>query len=72
MEFTTGEETESEEAGRKQILSGDEISKELDRLLEEKANNQRIRDWIEVCGLEHSDSSETLEEKKANIFFIFH
>ncbi|XP_032421129.1 eukaryotic translation initiation factor 4 gamma 1a isoform X5 [Xiphophorus hellerii] len=48
VEFTTGEETESEEAGRKQILSGDEISKELDRLLQEKANNQRIRDWIEA------------------------
>ncbi|XP_043989679.1 eukaryotic translation initiation factor 4 gamma 1a isoform X2 [Gambusia affinis] len=48
VEFTTGEETESEESGRKQILSGDEISKELDRLLEEKANNQRIRDWIEA------------------------
>ncbi|XP_008432414.1 eukaryotic translation initiation factor 4 gamma 1-like [Poecilia reticulata] len=48
VEFTTGEETESEEAGMKQILSGDEISKELDRLLQEKANNQRIRDWIEA------------------------
>ncbi|XP_027876175.1 eukaryotic translation initiation factor 4 gamma 1a isoform X4 [Xiphophorus couchianus] len=48
VEFTTGEETESEEAGRKQILSGDEISKELDQLLQEKANNQRIRDWIEA------------------------
>uniref|UniRef100_A0A3B3XKU9 Eukaryotic translation initiation factor 4 gamma, 1a n=1 Tax=Poecilia mexicana TaxID=48701 RepID=A0A3B3XKU9_9TELE len=48
VEFTTGEETESKEAGRKQILSGDEISKELDRLLQEKANNQRIRDWIEA------------------------
>uniref|UniRef100_A0A096LY35 Eukaryotic translation initiation factor 4 gamma, 1a n=1 Tax=Poecilia formosa TaxID=48698 RepID=A0A096LY35_POEFO len=48
VEFTTGEETETKEAGRKQILSGDEISKELDRLLQEKANNQRIRDWIEA------------------------
>ncbi|XP_054889800.1 eukaryotic translation initiation factor 4 gamma 1a isoform X2 [Poeciliopsis prolifica] len=48
VEFTTGEETESKEAGRKQILSGDEISKELDRLLQEKADNQRIRDWIEA------------------------
>lgn len=69
MEFTTGEETESEEAGRKQILSGDEISKELDRLLQEKANSQRIRDWIEVCGLEYSDSSGTLEEKRKVISF---
>uniref|UniRef100_A0A3P9N4I0 Eukaryotic translation initiation factor 4 gamma, 1a n=1 Tax=Poecilia reticulata TaxID=8081 RepID=A0A3P9N4I0_POERE len=63
VEFTTGEETESEEAGMKQILSGDEISKELDRLLQEKANNQRIRDWIEVCGLEYSGSSRTVEGK---------
>uniref|UniRef100_A0A3B5M5J0 Eukaryotic translation initiation factor 4 gamma, 1a n=1 Tax=Xiphophorus couchianus TaxID=32473 RepID=A0A3B5M5J0_9TELE len=71
VEFTTGEETESEEAGRKQILSGDEISKELDQLLQEKANNQRIRDWIEVCGLEYSDSSGTLEEKKKQYLFNF-
>lgn len=48
VEFTTGEETESKEVGKKKVLGGDEISKELDRLLQEKANNQRIRDWIEV------------------------
>lgn len=48
MEFTTGEETESKEPGKK-VLSGEELSKQLDRFLEDKANNQRIRDWVEVC-----------------------
>lgn len=49
VEFTT-EETETKDVGKKKVLSKEEISKQLDRLLEDKANNQRIRDWIEVCG----------------------
>lgn len=51
VEFTTEEtETETKDVGKKKVLSREEISKQLDRLLEDKANNQRIRDWIEVCG----------------------
>lgn len=49
VEFTMGEEMEPKEASKKKVLSGEEISKQLDRLLQDKANNQRIRDWIEVC-----------------------
>lgn len=49
MEFTTGEEMESKEVGKKKVLTGEELSKQLDRFLQDKANNQRIRDWVEVC-----------------------
>ncbi|CAB1442508.1 unnamed protein product [Pleuronectes platessa] len=48
MDFTTGEMTESVEEGVKKALSGEELSKQLDRLLEEKADNQRIGDWVEA------------------------
>lgn len=48
VEFTTGEEVESKEAGQKKVLTGEELSKQLDRLLQDKANNQRIRDWVEA------------------------
>ncbi|KAM7379338.1 hypothetical protein PAMP_004900 [Pampus punctatissimus] len=47
VEFTTGEETASKEPGKK-VLSGEELSKQLDRFLQDKANNQRIRDWVEA------------------------
>ncbi|KAG7229334.1 hypothetical protein INR49_012992 [Caranx melampygus] len=47
VDFTTGEESESKEVGKK-VLSGEEVSKQLDRLLQDKANNQRIRDWVEA------------------------
>lgn len=47
MEFTLGEETEAAEVGKK-VLSGAELSRQLDRLLEDKASNQRITDWVEV------------------------
>ncbi|MEQ2184233.1 hypothetical protein GOODEAATRI_005806 [Goodea atripinnis] len=57
VEFTTEEETESKEVGKKKVLSGDEISKELDRLLQEKANNQRITDWVEANLDEQQSSS---------------
>lgn len=49
MEFTIGEEMESKEVSKKKVLSGEELTKQLDRLLQDKANNQRIRDWVEVC-----------------------
>uniref|UniRef100_A0A3B4WYX0 Eukaryotic translation initiation factor 4 gamma, 1a n=1 Tax=Seriola lalandi dorsalis TaxID=1841481 RepID=A0A3B4WYX0_SERLL len=48
VDFTTGEETESKEVDKKKVLSGEELSKQLDRLLQDKANNQRIRDWVEA------------------------
>lgn len=65
MEFTTGEETESKEPSKKKILSGEELGKQLDRLLQDKADNQRIRDWVEVCvnkrcSLEFSEMSVLL------------
>lgn len=40
---------ESKEVGKKKVLTGEELSKQLDRFLQDKANNQRIRDWVEVC-----------------------
>uniref|UniRef100_A0A8C1RSU3 Eukaryotic translation initiation factor 4 gamma, 1a n=1 Tax=Cyprinus carpio TaxID=7962 RepID=A0A8C1RSU3_CYPCA len=45
MEFTLGEESEKPS---KKELTAEELSKHLDRLLEEKANNQRIYDWVEA------------------------
>lgn len=48
MEFTIGEEMESKEVSKKKVLSGEELTKQLDRLLQDKADNQRIRDWAEV------------------------
>ncbi|XP_026061836.1 eukaryotic translation initiation factor 4 gamma 1-like isoform X3 [Carassius auratus] len=45
MEFTLGEEPEKPS---KEELTAEELSKHLDRLLEEKANNQRIYDWVEA------------------------
>uniref|UniRef100_A0A8D0DBD3 Eukaryotic translation initiation factor 4 gamma, 1a n=1 Tax=Sander lucioperca TaxID=283035 RepID=A0A8D0DBD3_SANLU len=48
VEFTTGEEMESKDVDEKKVLTGAELSKQLDRLLQDKANNQRIRDWVEA------------------------
>ncbi|XP_019959157.2 eukaryotic translation initiation factor 4 gamma 1a isoform X2 [Paralichthys olivaceus] len=48
VDFTTGETTESLEVVLKKALSGEELSQQLDRLLEDKANNQRIEDWVEA------------------------
>ncbi|XP_036411692.1 eukaryotic translation initiation factor 4 gamma 1a isoform X3 [Colossoma macropomum] len=45
MEFTLGEE--SEKPSKKQ-LTAEELSKSLDRLIHDKANNQRIHDWVEA------------------------
>lgn len=50
VEYTIGEEPASTEESNKKVLSGDELGKQLDRLFEDKANNQRIRDWVEVRG----------------------
>lgn len=46
VEFTLGEETEK--SSRKE-LSSEELSKHLERLIQDQANNQKIFDWIEVC-----------------------
>lgn len=42
-----GDESESAEVC-KTVLSRSELSKELDGLLEDKASNQQIIDWVEV------------------------
>ncbi|KAK5606526.1 Eukaryotic translation initiation factor 4 gamma 1, partial [Crenichthys baileyi] len=44
VEFTLGEETEK---SRKEMSSA-ELTKQLDRLLQDKADNERIFDWIEA------------------------
>uniref|UniRef100_A0A667YP01 Eukaryotic translation initiation factor 4 gamma, 1a n=1 Tax=Myripristis murdjan TaxID=586833 RepID=A0A667YP01_9TELE len=48
VEFTVGEQSESEATNKKKVLSSEELSKQLDRLFQDKANNQRIRDWVEA------------------------
>uniref|UniRef100_A0A3P8SDH7 Eukaryotic translation initiation factor 4 gamma, 1a n=1 Tax=Amphiprion percula TaxID=161767 RepID=A0A3P8SDH7_AMPPE len=48
VEFTTGEDTEAKEVVKKKVLTSEELSKQLDRLLQDKADNQRIRDWVEA------------------------
>uniref|UniRef100_A0A7N9B197 Eukaryotic translation initiation factor 4 gamma 1-like n=1 Tax=Mastacembelus armatus TaxID=205130 RepID=A0A7N9B197_9TELE len=45
VEFTLGDESEKS----KKQLSSAELTKHLDRLIQDKADNQRIFDWIEVC-----------------------
>ena len=46
VEFTLG--TEESEEPEKKVLTGEEVSKQLDRLLQDKADNQRLIDWVEV------------------------
>ena len=48
VEFTLGEEPAAEEPKKKKVLSAEELGKHFDRLIQDKANNQRILDWIEV------------------------
>nr|XP_055053589.1 eukaryotic translation initiation factor 4 gamma 1-like [Misgurnus anguillicaudatus] len=55
VEFTLGEECVRKSS--KSSLSPDEISRELDRLLQEKADNQRIFDWVEANLDEQQTSS---------------
>ncbi|XP_061574767.1 eukaryotic translation initiation factor 4 gamma 1-like isoform X3 [Cololabis saira] len=45
VEFTLGEESEK---SRKKELSYAELSQQLDRLVQDKAENQRIFDWVEA------------------------
>lgn len=46
VEYTLGEE--SEVPGQR-LLSSEELSRQLEKLLKEGSSNQRIFDWIEVC-----------------------
>lgn len=46
---------ESKEVGKRKVFGGEELTKQLDRLLQDNANNQRIRDWVEVCDCTSDD-----------------
>lgn len=48
MKFSVGGDIEPKVAGRK-VFTEEELTRELDRLLQERANNQQIKDWVEVC-----------------------
>ncbi|XP_059187653.1 eukaryotic translation initiation factor 4 gamma 1-like isoform X2 [Centropristis striata] len=55
VEFTLGDESEEEE--KKKELSSEELTKQLDRLIQDKADNQRIFDWVEANLDEQQTSS---------------
>uniref|UniRef100_A0A673HH11 Eukaryotic translation initiation factor 4 gamma 1-like n=1 Tax=Sinocyclocheilus rhinocerous TaxID=307959 RepID=A0A673HH11_9TELE len=57
VEFTLGEECVRKSS--KGTLSPEDISRELERLLQEKADNQRIFDWVEASLDEQQTSSST-------------
>ncbi|XP_026111277.1 LOW QUALITY PROTEIN: eukaryotic translation initiation factor 4 gamma 1-like, partial [Carassius auratus] len=57
VEFTLGEECVRKSS--KVTLSPEDISRELERLLQEKAENQRIFDWVEANLDEQQTSSHT-------------
>ncbi|XP_068605356.1 eukaryotic translation initiation factor 4 gamma 1a [Brachionichthys hirsutus] len=48
VEYTLEEEAGSKVADKKKVLTGEQISKHLERLLQDKADNQRLIDWIEA------------------------
>uniref|UniRef100_A0A3Q1ALL0 Eukaryotic translation initiation factor 4 gamma 1 n=1 Tax=Amphiprion ocellaris TaxID=80972 RepID=A0A3Q1ALL0_AMPOC len=54
VEFTLGDESEK---SRKKELSSTELTKQLDRLIQDKADNQRIFDWVEANLDEQQTSS---------------
>uniref|UniRef100_A0A3Q1JHF6 Eukaryotic translation initiation factor 4 gamma 1 n=1 Tax=Anabas testudineus TaxID=64144 RepID=A0A3Q1JHF6_ANATE len=54
VEFTLGEESEK---SKKKELSSAELTKQLDRLIQDKADNQNIFDWIEANLDEQQTSS---------------
>uniref|UniRef100_A0A8C7UE89 Eukaryotic translation initiation factor 4 gamma 1 n=1 Tax=Oncorhynchus mykiss TaxID=8022 RepID=A0A8C7UE89_ONCMY len=47
VEFTLGGDDETEKSSKKE-LSSEELNKQLDRLIQDKADNQRIYDWVEA------------------------
>uniref|UniRef100_A0A8C6M1P0 Eukaryotic translation initiation factor 4 gamma 1 n=1 Tax=Nothobranchius furzeri TaxID=105023 RepID=A0A8C6M1P0_NOTFU len=55
VEFTLGDESE----GSRKELSSSELSRQLDRLIQDKADNQRIFDWVEANLNEQQASSNT-------------
>nr|XP_046149824.1 eukaryotic translation initiation factor 4 gamma 1-like isoform X6 [Oncorhynchus gorbuscha] len=48
VEFTLGEGGDETEKSSKKELSSEELNKQLDRLIQDKADNQRIYDWVEA------------------------
>uniref|UniRef100_A0A8C8JU75 Eukaryotic translation initiation factor 4 gamma 1 n=1 Tax=Oncorhynchus tshawytscha TaxID=74940 RepID=A0A8C8JU75_ONCTS len=48
VEFTLGGEGDETEKSIKKELSSEELNKQLDRLIQDKADNQRIYDWVEA------------------------
>merc|ERR1739838_877659 len=56
VEFTLGDESEK---GKKEEVSPTEMSKQLDRLIQDKADNTRIFDWIGANLEEQQTSSNT-------------
>ncbi|XP_029700298.1 eukaryotic translation initiation factor 4 gamma 1 isoform X5 [Takifugu rubripes] len=55
VEFTLGEETEK---SNKKELSSNELSKQLERLIQDQADNQRVFDWVEGNLDEQQTSSD--------------
>lgn len=45
MEFTLSDESEK---SKKKELNSAELTKQLDKLIQDQADNQRIFDWVEV------------------------
>lgn len=39
---------EPKELGKRKSFTEEELTRELDRLMHEQANNQQIKDWVEV------------------------
>lgn len=39
---------EPKEVGKRKSFTEEELTRELDRLMHEQANNQQIKDWVEV------------------------
>ncbi|XP_053728460.1 eukaryotic translation initiation factor 4 gamma 1-like isoform X1 [Synchiropus splendidus] len=56
MEFTLGDESER---STKKELDSQELTKELDRLIRDQADNQRIFDWVEA-NLDEQQSSSSI------------
>ncbi|KAM3615524.1 uncharacterized protein V6R79_003497 [Siganus canaliculatus] len=56
VEFTLGEESDK---SRKKELSSAELTKQLERLIQDKADNQRIFDWVEA-NLDEQQTSSNL------------
>lgn len=68
VEFTLGDETEK---STKKELSSAELTKQLERLIQDQADNQRIFDWVEVCA--HEAKAKALmgqggHENRNNLF----